>query len=112
LSKFLINRSKFPNNPNATYAFQKVAVAYDILSKPSSKQLYDNRSPSASYDVFAARPSGHAEETFRSVLLGVLNDFLDGDLEVIRTLLSTSSSLFWLSSLVPISKISVPAGLF
>lgn len=87
------NHSKFPNNPNATYAFQKVAVAYDILSKPSSKRLYDNHSPST-FDVFAARPSGHAEETFRSVLLGVLNDFLDGDLEFIKTLLSTSLALF------------------
>jgi len=32
---------------------------------------------------------GHAEETFRGVVLGVFNDFLDGDLEVIRTLLSS-----------------------
>ena len=31
---------------------------------------------------------GHPEETFRGVILGVFNDFLDGDLEVIRTLLS------------------------
>ena len=31
---------------------------------------------------------GHAEETFRGVILGVFNDFLDGDLEVVRTLLS------------------------
>jgi DnaJ-class molecular chaperone len=93
ISKFALrNCSKFPNNPDATYAFQKVAVAYDILSKPSSKRLYDNRSPTTTYDVFAARPSGHAEETFRGVVLGVLNDFLDGDLEVIRTLLSTSFS--------------------
>jgi len=34
------------------------------------------------------RTTGHAEETFRGVILGVFNDFLDGDLEVIRTLLS------------------------
>lgn len=84
---------KFRNNANATYAFQKVAVAYDILSKPSSKRLYDNRPPSGTYDVFAASPSGHAEETFRSVLLGVLNDFLDGDLEVIRTLLKAINDI-------------------
>ena len=31
---------------------------------------------------------GHAEETFRGVILGIFNDFLDGDLEVIKTLLS------------------------
>jgi len=80
--------SKFPDSPEATHAFQKVAVAYDVLSKPSSKRLYDSRSPSSAYDVFAARPTGHADETFRGVVLGVFNDFLDGDLEVIRTLLS------------------------
>jgi len=33
---------------------------------------------------------GHADETFKGVVLGVFNDFLDGDLEVIRTLLSES----------------------
>jgi len=37
------------------------------------------------------RTTGHAEETFRGVILGVFNDFLDGDLEVIRTLLSAST---------------------
>ena len=37
---------------------------------------------------------GHAEETFRGVVLGVFNDFLDGDLEVIRTLLSPYMQLF------------------
>ncbi|GLB40580.1 putative dnaJ molecular chaperone homology domain [Lyophyllum shimeji] len=78
---------KFPDNPDATYAFQKVAVAYDVLSKPSSRRLYDNRSPSSGFDAFSARPPNHADETFRGVILGVFNDFLDGDLEVIRTLL-------------------------
>ncbi|KII84448.1 hypothetical protein PLICRDRAFT_46354 [Plicaturopsis crispa FD-325 SS-3] len=77
---------KFPNDPEATKAFQKVSVAYDILSKPSSKRLYDSR-PTASFDCFAARPSVNPEETFRGVIIGVFNDFLDGDLEVIRTLL-------------------------
>lgn len=33
-------------------------------------------------------PASHAEETLKGVVLGVFNDFLDGDLEVIRTLLS------------------------
>jgi curved DNA-binding protein CbpA len=80
--------SKFPGNSDATHAFQKVAVAYDVLSKPTLKRLYDNRSPSSDFDAFATRPMGHAEETFRGVILGVFNDFLDGDLEVIRTLLS------------------------
>ncbi|PPQ91024.1 hypothetical protein CVT25_013949 [Psilocybe cyanescens] len=84
---------KFPDNPDATHAFQKVAVAYDVLSKPSLKRLYDNRSPSSNFDVFATRPMGHAEDTFRGVVLGAFNDFLDGDLEVIRTLLKAINDI-------------------
>ncbi|KIK62376.1 hypothetical protein GYMLUDRAFT_41807 [Collybiopsis luxurians FD-317 M1] len=76
------------NKTNATLAFQKIAVAYDVLSKPSSKRMYDRRSPYAKYDVFSTRPTGHAEETFRNVVIGIFNDFLDGDLEVIKALLS------------------------
>ncbi|KAE9403624.1 DnaJ-domain-containing protein [Gymnopus androsaceus JB14] len=83
---------KFPvNKTNATLAFQKIAVAYDVLSTPSSKRLYDRRSPFTKYDVFATRPTGHAEETFRGVVIGIFNDFLDGDLEVMRTLLTAIS---------------------
>jgi hypothetical protein len=44
---------------------------------------------------------GHAEETFRGVILGVFNDFLDGDLEVIRTLLSLCpTTVLTLSTLI------------
>ena len=39
-----------------------------------------------SFDFFRSQPP--PEETFRSVLLGVLNEFLDGDLEVVRSFLS------------------------
>ncbi|KAF8199508.1 DnaJ domain-containing protein [Pholiota molesta] len=84
---------KFPDNPDATHAFQKVAVAYDVLSKPHLRRVYDARPPSAAFDVFATRPMGHAEETFRGVVLGVFNDFLDGDLEVIRTLLKAINDI-------------------
>jgi DnaJ-class molecular chaperone len=81
--------SKFPEyRAEATLAFQKIAVAYETLSNPASKHLYDSRSNSSNYDVFAAKPSAHPEETFRAAIIAVFNDFLDGDLEVIRTLLS------------------------
>ncbi|KAH7873348.1 hypothetical protein F5879DRAFT_745619 [Lentinula edodes] len=84
---------KFPVNKaaNATLAFQKIAIAYDILSKPQSRRIYDCRSRYAKYDIFAAGPTGHAEETFQGVVIGIFNDFLDGDLEVIRTLLKAIS---------------------
>ncbi|PPR04584.1 hypothetical protein CVT24_012012 [Panaeolus cyanescens] len=84
---------KFPGNPDATHAFQKVAVAYDVLSKPSSRRLYDNRSPSANFDLFSTWRTGSAEDTFRGVMVGIFNDFLDGDLEVIRTLLKAINDI-------------------
>ncbi|KAF5342126.1 hypothetical protein D9611_001439 [Ephemerocybe angulata] len=109
----LCHPDKFPSNPDATQAFQKVSVAYNVLSTPDLKRRYDEhiahvqRSGSASsssssapgstaeYDVFAsARPSGYAEDTLRSVILGVFNDFLDnGDLEVVRNLLKAINDM-------------------
>ncbi|KAI9001539.1 DnaJ-domain-containing protein, partial [Trametes punicea] len=84
---------KFPDNPEATRAFQKVSVAYDILSKPSSKRMYDSRPQQAPFDFFASRSFPQAEETFRSVVIGVFNDLLDGDLEMVRTLLSAVNNM-------------------
>ncbi|KAI0261554.1 DnaJ-domain-containing protein [Gloeopeniophorella convolvens] len=78
---------KFPDNPEATYAFQKVSVAYNVLSNPASKRIYDSH-PAA--HEFASNTPGaamRAEETLRSVVVGIFNDFLDGDLEMVRTLL-------------------------
>ncbi|KZT73481.1 DnaJ-domain-containing protein [Daedalea quercina L-15889] len=83
---------KFPDNPEATRAFQKVSVAYDVLSKPSSKRLYDSQPPQ-SYDIFASRPTTPAQDTFRSVVIGVFNDLLDGDLDMVRSLLRTVNDL-------------------
>lgn len=85
---------KFPGNPDATSAFQKVSVAYDVLSNPSSKRTYDSR-PAHShpkYDFFA-QSSPHADETLKGVLLSVFSEFLDGDLEMIRTLLRAIGDL-------------------
>ena len=38
------------------------------------------------FDFFRSQPP--PEETFKSVLVGALNEFLDGDLEVVRNFLS------------------------
>ncbi|KAI1797463.1 DnaJ-domain-containing protein [Ganoderma leucocontextum] len=84
---------KFPDSPEATRAFQKVSVAYDILSKPSSRRMYDSRSAQAPFDFFASRNFPQAEETFRGVVIGVINDMLDGDLEMVRTLLFAVNNL-------------------
>ncbi|TFK50056.1 DnaJ-domain-containing protein [Heliocybe sulcata] len=82
---------KFPDNPEATRAFQKVCIAYDVLSKPSSKRVYDScRSPQ---DFFNTRPPTYSEQTFRAVIIGVFNDFLDSDLEMVRTLLQSLNNI-------------------
>ncbi|KZP27333.1 DnaJ-domain-containing protein [Athelia psychrophila] len=88
---------KFPNNPKATHAFQKVSVAYDVLSTPSSKRMYDTRTRrSAAYDYWSPQGqhnAAHADDTFRAVIIGVFNDFLDGDVEMIRTLLRSVNDI-------------------
>ena len=63
-------------------------MAYNVLSIPNLKNNYDSMSPEQrrNFDFFRSQPP--PEETFRSVLLGVLNEFLDGDLEVVRNFLS------------------------
>lgn len=49
--------------------------------------MYDANSAKTSFDFFSARAYARAEDTFRDVVLGVLNDFLEGDLETVRVLL-------------------------
>ncbi|KAH7912025.1 hypothetical protein BJ138DRAFT_1084428 [Hygrophoropsis aurantiaca] len=85
---------KFPDNPKATHAFQKVSVAYDVLSKPASKRLYDSRPPASQCDFFATQSATcPADETLKGVILGIINDFLDGDMEMMRTLLRAISDI-------------------
>jgi len=87
---FILSDSKFPNNPEATYAFQKVSVAYNVLSDPSSKRIYDSHPASHEFSSNMPGATMRAEETLRTVIIGILNDFLDGDIEMVRTLLRRS----------------------
>ncbi|PWN32078.1 uncharacterized protein FA14DRAFT_162345 [Meira miltonrushii] len=85
-----------PNYAPCVVAFQKVSFAYQTLSKPSSRKMYDvsgrtdfaaavsQDSSSTGYD-----PNGLAsDETLNGVLYSVFLEFLEGDFEMIRVLIN------------------------
>ncbi|KAB5594866.1 Chaperone protein DnaJ [Ceratobasidium theobromae] len=75
---------KFPNEPMATVAFQKLSYAYSTLSDPRKRRLYDTHGftePGRPQDVH------NADDTLNKVLLAIWADFLDGDFELIRMFL-------------------------
>ncbi|KAF8604672.1 DnaJ-domain-containing protein, partial [Ceratobasidium sp. AG-I] len=75
---------KFPNEPMATTAFQRISYAYDILSNPRTRKLYDAKEIS---DTRRAQDMHNADDTLNHVLQAIWADFLDGDFEIIRMLL-------------------------
>lgn len=88
---------KLPNYAPCVVAFQKVSFAYQTLSKPSSRRMYD---VSGRTDLAAAlnqsgtsttgfESSGVAsDETLNGVLYSVFCEFLEGDFEMIRVLVN------------------------
>jgi len=123
--------SKYPSYPLATVAFQKVSFAYDILSKPSSRRMYDlhgitpddpTSSGGSSSDGSAginhnfSHPSytARADETLSGVLLGVFCDFMQGDFQMLRTFLRECSIfiLFYFFSIFQIRTSARTARLF
>ncbi|KAF8938915.1 hypothetical protein BGZ58_011210 [Dissophora ornata] len=77
---------KFPEYPRATEAFQKLSLAYETLSKPSSRFVYDSTGGSSGRTMLGS------DETLQSVLSQVFFEFMDGDFEVIRNMINTMNN--------------------
>ncbi|GAA5872006.1 hypothetical protein JCM16303_000943 [Sporobolomyces ruberrimus] len=78
---------KLPHYPPSTTAFQRLSYAYETLSKPSSRRIYDLgglRSPEPGVSSTSAADAAAADETLNGVLRSVINEFLHGDFEMIR----------------------------
>ncbi|CAJ0769403.1 23857_t:CDS:2 [Entrophospora sp. SA101] len=89
LRRAYINRSrichpdKFPEYPKATEAFQKLSYAYETLNKSSSRRAYDISGTSDLGSV-----SGTGDDTLHGVLYQLFLEFMDGDFEMIRSLVN------------------------
>ncbi|GAA6043376.1 hypothetical protein JCM8097_005290 [Rhodosporidiobolus ruineniae] len=81
----VIHPDKLPLYPPSTTAFQRLSYAYETLSKPSSRRIYD-LGGGRGYDP--ATPTAGtpdlADETLNGVLWSVVTEFLNGDFEMIR----------------------------
>ncbi|KAK3812911.1 MAG: hypothetical protein J3Q66DRAFT_346930 [Benniella sp.] len=77
---------KFPEYPRATEAFQKLSLAYETLSKPSSRFVYDSTGGASGRTMLGS------DETLQSVLSQVFFEFMDGDFEVIRNMINTMNN--------------------
>ncbi|EGG10266.1 uncharacterized protein MELLADRAFT_115586 [Melampsora larici-populina 98AG31] len=97
----LCHPDKLPLYKPCTSAFQKLSFAYETLSKPSSRRLYDlnghtsfNQS-SERYKAYRGNANGSnpnqtssGDETLNSVLHSTFCEFMDGDFEMIRVLIN------------------------
>ncbi|GAA5949063.1 hypothetical protein JCM3765_004000 [Sporobolomyces pararoseus] len=79
---------KLPHYPPSTTAFQRLSYAYETLSKPSSRRIYDlggmTSFETAGPSMSSAADGAAADETLNGVLRSVINEFLNGDFEMIR----------------------------
>ncbi len=80
-------------------AFQKVSFAYETLSKPSSRRIYDvsgrtdfaasmNAANAADGPGTGPGGAGVNEETLNGVLYSVFCEFMEGDFEMVRVLVN------------------------
>lgn len=91
---------KLPSYAPCVLAFQKVSFAYQTLSKPSSRRVYDVSGRTDLASAMNGSDSGAAggrfpygagtasDETLNGVLYSVFCEFLEGDFEMVRVLVN------------------------
>ncbi|CEQ41249.1 SPOSA6832_02952, partial [Sporobolomyces salmonicolor] len=81
----VIHPDKLPLYAPATTAFQRLSYAYETLSKPSSRRIYDLGGGRCDLGATGNNSAdGLGDETLNGVLRSVINEFLNGDFEMIR----------------------------
>ncbi|KAI8880048.1 DnaJ-domain-containing protein [Backusella circina FSU 941] len=78
-----------PSYPRATESFQLLSLAYETLSNPSSKLIYDlsskqNNTTSNNNSSFVNN-NDNPDGTFHRVLHQLFNEMLDGEFQTMRT---------------------------
>lgn len=76
-----------PSYPRATESFQILSIAYETLSNPSSKLLYDvskHKGTSATSSSFVSSDDDNPNDTLQRVLHQLFNEMLDGEFQTMR----------------------------
>ncbi|OBZ90950.1 Chaperone protein DnaJ [Choanephora cucurbitarum] len=76
-----------PSYPRATQSFQLLSIAYETLSNPSSKLLYDvskHKGTSSASSTFTCHGEDNPNDTLQRVLHQLFNEMLDGEFQTMR----------------------------
>ncbi|KAI8094881.1 uncharacterized protein B0P05DRAFT_523790 [Gilbertella persicaria] len=76
-----------PSYPRATESFQLLSIAYETLSNPSTKLLYDvskHKGTSATSSNFSCHNHTNPNDTLHKVLHQLFNEMLDGEFQTMR----------------------------
>ncbi|KAL7310297.1 hypothetical protein PS15m_009814 [Mucor circinelloides] len=76
-----------PSYPRATESFQILSIAYETLSNPSSKLLYDvskHKGTSTTSSSFVSSDDDNPNDTLQRVLHQLFNEMLDGEFQTMR----------------------------
>ncbi|KAI8993390.1 hypothetical protein BDB01DRAFT_894068 [Pilobolus umbonatus] len=73
-----------PSYPRATESFQLLSIAYETLSNPSSKLMYDISKQKGTSSSFVSTNPNSPSDTLQRVLHQLFNEMLDGEFQTLR----------------------------